>query len=78
MEFATRRRLEASNARAKSDLMDCNRVGPEDHLGHQGYDDQMNNGDCDYGRGVTPYQDHLFSTPQDIDAFGKGKGKGTW
>ncbi len=41
MEFATRRRLEANQARLKGDLMDCNRVGaePEQHHfnqhGHQ-------------------------------------------
>ena len=29
MEFATRRRLDANQARMKGDLMDCNRVGPE-------------------------------------------------
>jgi 3-methyladenine DNA glycosylase AlkC len=29
MEFATRRRLEANQARLKGDLMDCNRVAPE-------------------------------------------------
>ena len=31
MEFATRRRLDANQARMKGDLMDCKRVGPADH-----------------------------------------------
>ena len=36
IEFATRRRLEASQARMKGDLMDCNRVGAEpEHHQHQ-------------------------------------------
>jgi hypothetical protein len=108
MEFATRRRLEANQARLKGDLMDCNRVGaePEQHHGHQheypcpeqfnweGYDqseafngypsiNQTQGGafngypsinQTNYGGGLNPFNQDWY--PHDIDAFGKGKGKG--
>ena len=49
LEFATRRRLDANQARMKEDLMDCNRVGPEadqphgcQHQDQQAYPEQYN------------------------------------
>ena len=63
MEFATRRRLEANQARMKGDLMDCNRVGaePEQHQCNQHhqheylYPEQFNNEGYDQGGGFNGY-----------------------
>ena len=51
MEFATRRRLDASQARMKGYLMDCNRVGPEtdqSQHGCQNQDQQSNPEEYNY------------------------------
>jgi hypothetical protein len=69
LEFATRRRLEANQARMKGDLMDCNGVGAEYGQYQEAYQDQYayegyEINEAHYGGGVCPYAQDQYQQHQ--------------